>query len=281
MAGLDRAPGMAGAGSDHVVIGRREFGWCTAIRFGTWQLHVRGPVGPVVEPGTVPAGPPQPTPAATVVPLRDGPAGLEVLMLRRNSRGAFGGMWVFPGGQVDEADLPGHPAAGDEIAAARSAAVREAMEEAGIVLERSSLEVLSFWLPPPEAPRRFATWFFVAPVDHGADVVVDQGEIREHRWFTPDGAMAARQAGEIELAPPTFTTLWWLNAHPDTAAVLEAARSQAPGRFETHVAMAADGSLGATLWAGDAGYEDGNLERPGPRRRLVMDPAGWRVEISS
>lgn len=232
---------------------------------------------PEAEP--VPAGPPDPTPAATVVALRDGPPGLEVLMLRRSSRGAFGGMWVFPGGQVDEADLPGHPAAGDEIAAARTAAVREAREEAGIELDPDSLVVLSFWLPPPQAPRRFSTWFFVAPVDHGTDVVVDRGEIREHRWFTPAAAMAARDAGEIELAPPTFTTLWWLRDHGSSSAVLAAARSGAPERFETHVALARDGRLRATLWAGDAGYEDGDLERPGPRRRLVMDPAGWRVEM--
>ncbi|HET9077286.1 MAG TPA: NUDIX hydrolase [Acidimicrobiales bacterium] len=231
--------------------------------------------------GSVPAGPAEPTPAATVIPLRDGPSGIEVLMLRRNSRGAFGGMWVFPGGQVDPSDLPGHPAAGDEIAAARRAAVREAQEEAGIDLDPDSLVVLSFWLPPPEAPRRFATWFFVAPIDHGADVTVDRGEIREHRWFTPAGAMAARHGGEIELAPPTFTTLWWLGGHADTSAVLAAAGSRAPERFETHVALGREGAVRATLWAGDAGYEDGDLDRPGPRRRLVMDPAGWRVEISS
>lgn len=235
----------------------------------------------MVETGAVPAPPADATPAATVIPLRDGPSGLEVLMLRRNSRGAFGGMWVFPGGQVDPEDLPGHPAAGDEIAAARQAAVREAMEEAGIELDPSTLVVLSFWMPPPEAPRRFATWFFVAPAAEAADVVVDQGEIHEHRWFSPDGAMDARQAGEIELAPPTFTTLWWLARHPDTQTVLREAGSRAPERFETHVATGRDGGIGATLWAGDAGYEDGNLERPGPRRRLVMDPAGWRVEIGS
>ncbi len=235
----------------------------------------------MAETGSAPAAPAEATPAATVIPLRDGPSGLEVLMLRRNSRGAFGGMWVFPGGQVDPGDLPGHPAAGDEISAARQAAVREAMEEAGIELDPSSLVVLSFWMPPPEAPRRFATWFFVAPAVEEADVVVDQGEIHEHRWFSPDGAMAARQAGEIELAPPTYTTLWWLGQHLDTNAVLEAAGSRAPERFETHVAMSADGAIRATLWAGDAGYEDGDLERPGPRRRLVMDPAGWRVEIQS
>jgi len=32
------------------------------------------------------------------------------------------------------------------------------------------------------------------------------------------------------------------------------------------------------LWAGDEGYADGDPVRPGPRRRLVCDPAGWRYE---
>lgn len=186
---------------------------------------------------------------------------------------------MFPGGQVDAGDLPAHPAAGDEIAGARRAAVREAVEEAGLLLDPDSLVVLSFWLPPPEAPRRFATWFFLAPVPTSAEVVVDQREIRGHRWLPPGEAMESRQRGEIVLAPPTFTTLWWLDRHPDAAAALEAAGSGAPEKYETHAALGPDGSLGATLWAGDAGYDDFDLDRPGPRRRLVMDPAGWRVEI--
>ena len=103
----------------------------------------------------------EPTPAATVVPLRDGEDGLEVLLLRRNSRGEFGGMWVFPGGKVDAGD----EGPDGEVAAARRAAVREAQEEAGLVLDEHRLVVLSFWLPPPQAARRFATWFFLAPLD--------------------------------------------------------------------------------------------------------------------
>ena len=50
-------------------------------------------------------------PAATVIPLRDavqpdGTTALEVLMLRKNSKLAFGGMWVFPGGRIDPEDWP-------------------------------------------------------------------------------------------------------------------------------------------------------------------------------
>jgi len=221
-------------------------------------------------------------PAATVVPLRDGGGGLEVLLLRRSSRGAFGGMWVFPGGQVDSEDVDATvPGGGDgdaEIGAARRAAVREAKEEADLELDESSLVTHSFWLPPAEAPRRFATWFFLAPA--GGEIVVDHGEIREHRWLAPSEAMESRDRGEIDLAPPTFVTLWWLSLRKTVAEALADAGAGEPARFETRVAVDAGGRLAATLWDGDAGYADGDLDKTGPRRRMWMSPDGWRVEIN-
>lgn len=235
------------------------------------------------------AQPARVVPAATVVPLREGSGGIEVLLLRRSSRGAFGGMWVFPGGQVDPVDLQdvdgrgtevdaapgtGSPA---EIAAARRAAVREAKEEADLDLDEASLVTHSFWLPPAEAPRRFATWFFLAPA--GGEIVIDHGEIREHRWLPPAEAMAARDRGEIELAPPTFMTLWWLSTQRTVPAAVSAAATREPERFQTRVALDRSGRLAATLWAGDAGYDDGDVEKPGPRRRMWMAPDGWRVEV--
>ena len=99
-------------------------------------------------------------PAATVVPLRDGPDGLETLMLRRNSKLEFaGGMWVWPGGRIDPGDYPGGAPDDDPAvleAAARAAAVREAGEEAGIVVDPDSLVWFAHWTPPPISPKRFA-----------------------------------------------------------------------------------------------------------------------------
>ena len=44
-------------------------------------------------------------PAATVIIVRDGVSGPEILMLRRSRRaGFFPNAWVFPGGRVDAAD---------------------------------------------------------------------------------------------------------------------------------------------------------------------------------
>src|SRR5262245_51049004 len=94
------------------------------------------------------------SPAATVVVVRDGTGGeIEVLMVHRNSKHAFGGMWVFPGGKVDPEDVD--PAApDDEAVAARRAAVREAREEAGIELDPDALVATSHWTPRPASSRR-------------------------------------------------------------------------------------------------------------------------------
>jgi 8-oxo-dGTP pyrophosphatase MutT (NUDIX family) len=93
-----------------------------------------------------------PRPAATVVLLRDGRDGLQAYLQRRPmGMGFAGGLWVFPGGRVDEAD--GDPAIeaswagpspeawaerlGLPVADARAhlvAACRETLEEAGILL---------------------------------------------------------------------------------------------------------------------------------------------------
>lgn len=92
-----------------------------------------------------------PRPAATVMLLRDGRVGLEVLLLQRASSTPFvPGAHVFPGGAVDDADheLDGvadglDPATADARLgvpagglAFWATAVRECLEEAGVVLAR-------------------------------------------------------------------------------------------------------------------------------------------------
>jgi 8-oxo-dGTP pyrophosphatase MutT (NUDIX family) len=138
-------------------------------------------------------------PAATVVLLRDGDDGCEALLVRRNVQLSFhGGAWVFPGGRLDPEDYAGVADPTDALAAARNAAVREALEEAGVTISRDGLIALSRWVTPVGLPKRFDTWFFAArALDER--VQVDGGEIHEHRWMRPEVALAAQRSGEIEL----------------------------------------------------------------------------------
>ncbi len=74
-------------------------------------------------------------PAATVLLLRDGAAGLEVFMVVRHREIEFaGGALVFPGGRVEEADAK--LAGGDPLGAYRIAGIRETFEECGVLLAR-------------------------------------------------------------------------------------------------------------------------------------------------
>ena len=85
-------------------------------------------------------------PAATVVLLRNTDAGPEVLMLKKNSKITFGGMWVFPGGKIDAADYADKE---DVDQAARNAAARETKEEAGVEVDPNSFFQIAHWTPPP------------------------------------------------------------------------------------------------------------------------------------
>jgi 8-oxo-dGTP pyrophosphatase MutT (NUDIX family) len=217
----------------------------------------------------------KPIPAATVVLIRDATAGgVETLMLCRNSKIAFGGMWVFPGGRVDEEDRIGLDPA-DDVAVARRAAVREAVEEAGLLVEESALVPCSHWTPPEVTPKRFLTWFFLAAAPEGA-VAIDQGEIKDHEWMRPSVAIERRDAKEIELAPPTWITLNGLSNFESVDAALSATRAAPNDFFETRIAVVEGEPV--VLWQGDAGWADSRADAPGARHRLLISESPWRYE---
>jgi 8-oxo-dGTP pyrophosphatase MutT (NUDIX family) len=210
--------------------------------------------------------------AATVVLLRDGPDGLETLMLRRSHDVSFvGGMWVFPGGKLDAGDYPsGDPdgaGTAEILEAARRAAAREAHEESGQTVTPEAVAWFAHWTPPPNAPKRYATYFFAAAAS-GEDVAVDGGEITDHHWARPAEVLRRRDAQEVALAPPTWVTLHDLSAFASVAEAMAALHDREPVFYETRMA-GADGELVA-LWHGDAGYETGDPRVAGPRHRLVL-----------
>jgi 8-oxo-dGTP pyrophosphatase MutT (NUDIX family) len=155
-------------------------------------------------------GPPStPRPAASIVLLRRGgkhsQRALEVLMLKRSEKAKFmPGVWVFPGGSLDEAD-------GAEEAGLRTCAVRELAEEAGIELApEEELVPFTRWITPEVIATRFDAWFFLALAPAHTPPRPDGVETTEARWFEPAAALAAQDAGELVLSFPTRTQLTWL-----------------------------------------------------------------------
>jgi len=212
-------------------------------------------------------------PAATVVLLRDGVSGLEVLLARRSSKLAFhGGAWVFPGGRIDPGDYAGDP---DNLeAAAKRAAAREAKEEAGVDVDAEALVHLSNWTTPEISPKRFATWFFAGPVA-GGNEVADGGETEALQWFGAEEALAARASGDIELAPPQYVTLLGLRqfASIDDAltAIAAAEAVDYTPRFQF-----VEGGGAVCVYSDDVAYHDlGLLDANGPRHRLYLRDDSW------
>lgn len=139
--------------------------------------------------------------AATLVVLRDAPAGLEVLLLRRAERGDHNsGAWVFPGGVVDAGDgdtpWPGDAAASAQLGLASGglryvvAALRECFEESGLLYARDAQGALlhdasafESWRAPLNRGERTLTELCDA---HALTPALDHLVYLSH-WRTPPG----------------------------------------------------------------------------------------------
>lgn len=221
-----------------------------------------------------------PAAAATVVVVREGATGPEVLLVQRHRATAFmGGAFVFPGGRVEASDADaalaarvagldvasaearlGEPGLGAQAQAIWVAAIRETLEEAGVLLAsegreraaaaraalaagRSFVEIaaesdlrfdagrlvpLSRWVTPAVERKRFDARFFVTKVDAGEIASHDARETVASRWMRPADAVASHLRAEIDLPPPTLRTLELLSELPSADAIVASARAAAP-----------------------------------------------------
>jgi len=128
----------------------------------------------------------------------------------------------------------------------------ELLERRELVIEARQLRLFSHWLTPMGAPRRYNTWFFVAPAPDGEDGVHDDRELVASEWIRPADALAQFAAGAIDLIFPTEMTLRALARYEHAADVfadLDAAERDADG----NVLVISDGTGERVALPGDAG----------------------------
>src|SRR5690349_2618492 len=216
--------------------------------------------------------PAEPRPAATILLLRDQPQ-FEVLMVKRHHQIDFAsGALVFPGGKTHAGDADpawaehcvGWDAFDDEQRTLRIGSIREAYEEAGILLAEGldgsdfaevcdpkvrsavdhgetafidvvrdlgvrlkldALTVFSRWITPTMMPKRFDTWFYAVAAPADQVAACDGRETVDAEWIEPNEVLRLAAAGERTVIFPTRMNIKLLAEARDAADVV--ARAQA------------------------------------------------------
>jgi 8-oxo-dGTP pyrophosphatase MutT (NUDIX family) len=235
-----------------------------------------------------------PVPAATLLLLRDGPEGVEVLLTTRHTAAGFAaGAAVFPGGKLDADDDARAKTGGDDPF--RIAAVRETFEECGLLLARRTvrgamisraelaallaeepgpsdfaalvdrarlvlatdlLVPFAHWITPVDQPKRFDTRFFLAPAPPGQTALHDGREAVEVHWLTSAGAIAAARAGRIKLVMATRLNLLKLGRSGTVAEALDAARRSEIVTVQPELVQTAEGPAFRIPAAADYGMTE-------------------------
>lgn len=187
---------------------------------------------------------PQPRAAATLVLMRDGADGVEVALLQRSAHLGFAkGMYVFPGGALDEDDarhgdpwlvaairetfeecgvLLAEPAAPRDLEALREHAFAEVLRELGVRPAIDALHLFAHWVTPEVESRRFDTRFYAARLPAGQELLALTGEHQAVGWFRPADARG------LPMLPPTVAALAEVGRHDTVEQVLAVTRHPVP-----------------------------------------------------
>lgn len=213
--------------------------------------------------------PPAPRPAATVVLLRDTAAGLEVALLQKSAHLGFArGMYVFPGGAVDDADavigdpwlvaairetfeecgvLLAEPNPRTDVQALRESDFAEVLRELHVVPAVSALRTFAHWVTPEVESRRFDTRFFAAALPDGQGLAALTSEHQAIGWFRP-----ADTSG-LPMLPPTAAVLAELARFGTVSEALAVERNPVP--IMPHPVAAGDDEIDWVLVNAETGEE--------------------------
>jgi 8-oxo-dGTP pyrophosphatase MutT (NUDIX family) len=136
--------------------------------------------------------------------------------------------------------LNGEPWRG-EAAVAREAAARgersfiDIVRGLGVRLDLDAMAAYARWITPKTMPKRFDTWFFIAPAPKHQLAACDGWETVDAEWIAPAAALALADAGARKIIFPTRMNLMRLAQSGSVAEAMAAARSRAPFTVEPMV----------------------------------------------
>jgi 8-oxo-dGTP pyrophosphatase MutT (NUDIX family) len=255
-------------------------------------------------------------PAATILLLRDQPE-FQVLMVKRHHQIDFAsGALVFPGGKTHAGDTDpawaGHCVGwdqfDDEQRTLRIGAIREAYEEAGILLAEGldgsdfaevcdpvvraavdkgetafidvvkdlgvrlrldALAVFARWITPTMMPKRFDTWFYAVRAPADQVAAADGREAVDAEWIAPSEILRLADAGERTVIFPTRMNVQLLAEASSAEDCVARARARTLVTVLPKVEVR-DGARYLVL-PPDAGY--GDVAESMEQTQLAMKPA--------
>ena len=183
--------------------------------------------------------------SAAIVLVRGAGASLQVFWVKRGDAvGYMPGFQAFLGGKVapEDRDVEMDGAGSEEDRVLRACAVREAFEEAGVLLalvgdpgravgearrrllageatftelarehgwrfRADALVPAGRWTTPPFASARFDTSFFLARLPEGQEPEIVAGELASGEWVAAGDALERWRRGEATFAAPILHTL--------------------------------------------------------------------------
>jgi 8-oxo-dGTP pyrophosphatase MutT (NUDIX family) len=137
------------------------------------------------------------------------------------------------------------------------------LADADLVPATAELRYFARWITPVTNPRRWDTRFLVARLPAGQDPCADGTETVSCGWYTPAEALAAYEAGRIQLIPPTVRTLDDLRRFDSVDRVLADAARRVVRAVTPEIVQAAGGDP-AIQYPENTGRDDA------PARRLVL-----------
>ena len=150
----------------------------------------------------------------------------------------------------------------------------EILRREKILLFPAALIAYSHWITPESSAKRFDTLFFLARLPGGQKPIIDDTELTETLWVSPQDALRRQSLGEIVLMPPTLKTIIELSGYTSIDELFAAAK-----RCPIHPILPQEIANGVRL-PHDPEYDVERYKRPpNPDEpcRIILEDGLWKA----